>query len=119
MARQTIYDFDPNVANQDKPWGTFVPGRSPNWRVHKNRGHALNAISNHRHSGGAVWELVKDQWECRSRLDGYAVTSHMNCQGCGASPTSNYTTHRWQFVKDASGKIATPLVAELLCSQCR
>lgn len=35
--------FDPNKSAEAE-WATFVPTRSPRFKIHVNRGHAINAV---------------------------------------------------------------------------
>lgn len=37
--------FDPNKSAEAE-WATFVPTRSPRFKIHTKRGHAINAVKN-------------------------------------------------------------------------
>lgn len=53
-------EFDPNASFKGNVWATFVPERSPTFRTHTNRGHALNAVS---HADYAIlYKLGSQGW---------------------------------------------------------
>lgn len=64
-----MMNFNPNDANapQLPKWATYIPGRRPEFKLHKQKGHATNAVGNHK--CGIVYEYVDNEWVERYRLD--------------------------------------------------
>ena len=71
--------FSPPVYKPEEPpcWATYCYIRRPQFKVHSNRGHALNAVGmsvdgkRHYHArGGIIYQLVDNKWEEWGRLRG-------------------------------------------------
>lgn len=53
--------FDPNKETAKGLWATYIPNRSPAFKVHTNRGHATSAIKCKAHWGEGCIELLSDE----------------------------------------------------------
>lgn len=115
-----VKDFDPNAPTAAKTWGTFVPGRNPNWKTHTNRGPALNAVAGHQgwYGGGALFSMDDSgRWQrVATRLP--QSETQPTCEHCGAPPTSTWDALKWVWLKE-SGRIADPPEIAPLCTQCQ
>lgn len=112
--RDTMATFDPNV--QQRPWGLFVEGRTPNFKVYKTRGHALSASSGnwilYQHDGTQWVEVVR-----RDQKDASLV-----CQGCGGAFREYYSLgslHQLVRQHGRRGPVVEPLTVATLCLDCR
>lgn len=77
-------------------WATYVPGRSPQFKIHVERGHALAACSYH--GRFILYKKVDDQWVEHIRQDKplWEFKKEAKCDGCGNSLDHGYgTLIRW------------------------
>lgn len=104
--------FDPNkVALPEFTWATYIPDRNPNFKVHKNRGHALNAVDYRKNY--ILYQRVNDEWIERYRIENLAPEAP--CERCTNS--ASWWSHTWD--RDEKGKIAEPLKRLRICSTCK
>lgn len=65
-----MLEFNPNEKKSPKTpvWASYVPARSPEWKLHAGRGQAINAINNRATSYGSlgspgiIYEFVDGEW---------------------------------------------------------
>jgi hypothetical protein len=106
-------NFDPNI--QQRPWGLFVQGRTPNFKVYKTRGHALSAAA----GNWILYEHDGSKWVEIVRRDGRDTSP--TCECCGGS-FPNYTMPEayHQLVRvSRRGPFVEPLVVATICRDCR
>lgn len=112
MPRSTMQDFDPN--EQQRPWGLFVPYRTPEFKVYRTRGHALSA------GGRKDWILYNigqdGKWYEVIRRD--SADASLVCQGCGGGFGYNHPAYYHDLVR-YHGKVVEPLQVATLCTGCR
>lgn len=96
-------DFDPN--DQPVPvipkWATFVPGRYPNFKMHKQPTHAKSAISTH--GKGVLYEHVDGKWVERANTDS---PDQDVCGVCGESTWREYKGWGDQTYRNNRAQIA-------------
>ena len=81
---KTIEAFDPNAIKSD-PWASFIPWRTPQFKVHSRRQDALSAISTNK--AGVLYTRKDGRWQQVTRKlwdDHVGVCSH-----CGGSTLSD------------------------------
>lgn len=62
MARYaTMENFDPNALPPTFVTATFVPDRTPQFKLHRNKGHATNAWKCHA-------RCIRYEWDAENRL---------------------------------------------------
>jgi hypothetical protein len=109
--RYTLENFDPNKLEKGQPeWATFVPGRRTQFKLHSNRGLALNACNFGRTFVLYHWsnnEWVKVEHNRRVRAD--------KCDLCAVPVDRGQYTMRpvWVFKKTRQPKF------KFLCVNCR
>lgn len=120
-------DFDPN--NRTPPiieWATYVPRRHPQFKTHKNRGHALNAFQ-YRSSAILYRWVEPGEWQEVYRIEDFKVTKDMACERCGGplwrpNPYSNGVLRAAfdrVWARDDHGRIADPPRLLVVCRDCR
>lgn len=75
-------EFDPNGKGdkQLKLWASYIPNRSPKFKVHKTEGHAKNALAYYwPHREGIMYESVDGEWVERDRA--VFPTTCVTCDG--------------------------------------
>lgn len=93
-------DFDPNAAKAKLPWATYVPNRSPKFKMHKQRGHALSA-NYYNNYILYKWDSNTDRWEEVYRLEDWTPPtkdSDTRCDQCGGS----LPTYGEYYAKDSA-----------------
>lgn len=93
-----MLEFDPNEKKQPKTpvWATYIPSRTPEWKLHTNRGHAINAINNRASTGygqgspGIIYEYVDGEWV---EWDRYERPDR--CAHCGGAFRSSKGENSW------------------------
>lgn len=82
-----IDEFNPNAKGDPKMpvWASYIPSRSPAFKTHTLRSHAINALNNRASYGspGIIYEYIDGEWvewdrmeepthcaHCRSKLGG-------------------------------------------------
>lgn len=96
-------EFNPNKPGITKEffWATYIPNRRPKFKLHSNRGHALNAVKYEiRHDSILYkWSSLEREWiEC-FRLENYTKPS--TCDQCGISlidPKYSWSTGSMRWV---------------------
>lgn len=77
----TIDDFDPNAKGEPRVpvWATFIPSRTPNFKTHTQRSHAINALNNSAQyaRSGIIYEFVDGEWVEWDRFE-----EPTNCAHC-------------------------------------
>lgn len=87
--RKNRLEFDPN--GQDSPqWATYIPRRSPSWKVHSKKGQACGAVSNAVNSAGygnaaLLFEFLGGKWVERGRAEPVEFCAH-----CGEESDDSY-----------------------------
>ena len=74
--------FDPNARKKPSHnWASYVPDRTPQFKVHTGRGQAVNAVHYQRCSqprGGIVYEWIDGKW-----VENYRYEKKDTCVKCG------------------------------------
>lgn len=130
-------DFDPN--DRDKgapPFATYCPYRSPKWRTHSQRGHALNALHNQAagYSGGVLFTYEGGLWVEVVRFQPHGFLPS-RCDGCSSSllvdetkwdrntsqriKTGRRVVKAKQVLQRHNGRLADPLRVLVLCQGCQ
>lgn len=55
-------DFDPNKLGPSYMWATYVPSRTPHFKVHRMVGHAKNAMHLYERAIRYDWNKESQQW---------------------------------------------------------
>lgn len=94
----------PVIPKKGPTWATECPGRSPKFKVHSQRGHALSAVNNQAYNGDQVtlYEMVGDMWVPRVHVPKRA------CMTCG----------RTGGLHPVDYKIKPTFLSEFECSYC-
>lgn len=87
--------FNPNKPAKTKQffWATYIPYRQPEFKMHSNRGHALNAFKYKNDAILYKWNPEKEEWIEIYRMENWRTNEHPNCEGCGKQtldPTVRY-----------------------------
>lgn len=78
--RKKRLEYDPN--SRDAPqWATYIPSRSPAWKVHAKKGQAAGAVSNSINSSGyghpaILYEFHNGRWVERGRAEPVEFCAH-------------------------------------------
>jgi hypothetical protein len=77
-------EFNPNEPAKTKQffWATYIPSRRPNFKLHSNRGHALNAFANH-FWGAILYKWENDEWVEIYREEKDDAKTSRYCENCG------------------------------------
>lgn len=136
--KSPLDEFDPNKRDKGAPpWATYCPSRSPSFKTHTQRGHAIGALNNHGRywGGGILFSFESGQWveAARFEVSGFAKP---RCDNCNTSLMTkpeekyNYQAHKYEstgrmlnagvqvFVR-VKGKIADPPTVVTVCTVCR
>lgn len=85
--RKNRLEFDPN--SRDAPqWATYIPTRSPAWKIHSKKGQAAGAVSNSVNSSGyghaaILYEYVNGKWIERGRAEPTEFCAHCGIEDTG------------------------------------
>lgn len=87
----TIMQFDPNKPAKTKQffWATYIPDRRPNFKMHANRGHALNAFQYRSNAILYKWDEKKEEWVEVYRVENWKDNDHPDCEHCGKRTLDN------------------------------
>lgn len=116
----TFESFDPNATSKQKPqWATFVEGRTPQFKVHAQRHHAVSALTMasilYRHDGARWVEVTR-----RPRKPWPERCEHCQATTMRRSTYRNVDYNHGQFVFVRAGrKLMEPLIQMFLCVDCR
>lgn len=81
----TLFDFPESLPSQETGWATYIPGRSPAFKMHTSRGLAHAALSGRSYAESyAEYELVDGEW-----LRRFTYVPTNNCNYCGDEFTKN------------------------------
>lgn len=102
-----LIDFDPNETNkpQAPQWATYFPDRRPKFKVHSNRGHAINAFQG-RYTG-VLYEWHEGTWV--DQLQIYRDGRPKTCPKCSKDL---YCTRKIRVIDNE-------FIAEWACTYCR
>lgn len=118
-----MWDFDPNRRSNNYAFATYCPRRTPSFKAHAHRSHALSAITNQKQ--GILYEHTGTMWKEVLRITSWKDALKDKCENCnkdlivtipskyqGGSP---YRVRRGSvvWIDDASG-----LHLECLCEEC-
>lgn len=120
-----IATFDPNALTENQPiWATYDGYK---FKTFTKRGPALNAFSRGYEAKIFHWDTATSKWV----EDAYKGTPRMRCSCCDKFITDDdrsYTYYNaqapaawranWQWERDASGNIASPLKLLFACKLC-
>lgn len=106
--------FDPNKPDNKRKFlfATYIPSRSPEFKVHANRGHALNAMSNWPTDSLLFeWDATSSRWNEIVRHDGWKRSKA--CDNCGVALGDSYSRGNIRWTKPPY-----PPVLQTLCYNC-
>lgn len=109
--------FDPNKLNKpDFEWATYIPARNPKFKIHSNRGKALNAF-NYR-DNVILYRMVNGTWIEQYRIENFPNRPSMKPKTCDRCDKYEfYLSSEWDRF---NGKIKDdPFKRMYVCSQCR
>lgn len=122
-------EFDPNKKKDNFGWATYVPGRTPEFKAHTQRGHAISALS--QHQAGIIYILRNNLWVEIINLPSanpWGMNSQkpqLDCDACGKSTwqANNYHSFQpsngWNYGKYVFDTKAQPIQVYWLCHDCR
>lgn len=91
-----MLDFNPNspAITKNYFWATYIPSRSNKFKLHANRGHALNAISWRNEGILYKWNLEKKEWEEIYRIED-GLRQENKCSVCNTELSNAYYYRAW------------------------
>lgn len=105
--------FDPNEKNKGVPvikWATYIPDRTPNFKIHKQINHAKSAFQYR--NNAILYERVDEEWIERYRRELDGADHPRYCQWCekdtydeGISKWSSY--YAGSFIWPKTGELVT------------
>lgn len=89
--------FNPNKPALTKSyfWATYIPNRRPDFKLHLNRGHALNAFMYGREGILYQWDKANSWWIEITRVESKGKPKPTHCERCGGSDEMSYPRWRW------------------------
>lgn len=117
-----LREFDPNQQTEHD-WASYIPYRTPAFKVHRKRAAALSAISGH--NNGILYEFDRSagRWNEVFRIE--AAHLRARCEDCGKGVTPDmrgaisYGERLRMVWLKKSGRIVDPPQARFVCSNCR
>lgn len=98
--RDTLDTFNPNKPALIKKffWATYIEFRNPNFKLHANRGHALNALKWDSTRGGILyrWNEATEEWIEVFRKKPNLKKSTTHCQACNLEFTKDIFWGRYE-----------------------
>ena len=102
-------NFDPNKKHKPEiAWGTFIPGRRPQWKTHSDRGKAMNAIS-YMERPAVLYHYEGNEW-----VEVYRKEIRLNqqpgpCEICGEP----FTKQRWGYSGGTARWVEDPTLRQI------
>ena len=113
----------PNT-KQTHQWATFLVSRNVQFKVHENRGHALNAIVDTRAGILYRWNETLKEWDEVLRVEGWKYDTGVVCANCDRPHDEIYTDENGRECHVYLERVWLNLKAEVpyltyLCRDCQ
>lgn len=118
--QQQLDDFDPNAPTRT-PWATFVPRRSPQFKLHNSRGPALSALRSNEYGILYKWNEQAGKWGEVARADRRLEPDPAVCENCLAPDPDPTNNRQWyHFLRSTWVNKRGPgdPVLKFLCGTC-
>lgn len=108
---------------QTHEWATFLLSRNVQFKVHENRGHALNALKD-THAGILYkWDETNKSWDEVLRVEGSKYDNGVGCANCDRTQDEEYEDEQGRSLHTYLERVWLNLKAEVpylayLCSDC-